>query len=249
MIERLIHKALYHHINNAVPKALPVDGLAYFTALNYLNMVLTDKSFYTKPQNGLLETLPDESEVFVTPVYQKGEDARNYYVLIAKLVLSYHVETKGNLPYYFDVFGSHNKKITPKADLKDKTGTLILPFNLIATVDKTLMPIDVMTALIQNPLHECFSYKLSPSPATSLAIEHDLQKQMAFITHPKMLHDFFEVEHKEQLDAIHYDTRLALDILKSKYNISINEKTMQEVAEIDKKLSQKNGVACIEITT
>lgn len=236
-------------MNDEVPRALPIDGLAYFTALNYLNMVLTEKKFYTKPQEGVLKTLPNESEVFVTPVYQKSEDQRNFYVLIAKLVLCYRVETKGNLPYYFDVFGSHNKKITPKADLKEKTGTLLLPFNLIATVDKKLMPIDVVTALIQNPLHECFSYKLSPSPATSLAVDNDLDKQMAFITHPKMLFDFFDVEHKEQLDALYYDTRLALDILKSKYNISINEKTMREVADIDEKLSQKNGVACIEITT
>lgn len=242
-----MHKALYHHTHGEVPTDLPVDGLGYFTALNYLNSVLTEKSFYTKPLKGVLTELPSESEVYTTPVYQKSSDSNAYYILIAKVVLAYRVNKKGNIIYHFDVFGGHNKKILPKTDLKDKSGTIIIPFDLVATVEKKLMPIDPVSALIQNPLHECFSYKLSPSPATSLAIEHSLDRQMAFMTHPKMMFDFFDVP-KEQLDALYFDTRLALDLLKSKYNIHVCENTMKEVAELDSKLSNHKGFACIEIT-
>lgn len=126
-------------------------------------------------------------------------------------------------------------------------GTLLIPYDLVGCIAKELMPIDVGDAIQQNPLHDSFSYKLSPSPATSFAINHDLQNQMAFITHPKMMIGFLEGAHEEQLKSLPYDTRLALDLLNSKYNIDVNKKAMQEIADIDAKLSKIQGPACIEI--
>ena len=110
------------------------------------------------------------------------------------------------------------------------------------------MPIDVAIAIIQQPFHPSFSYKLSPSPATSLAIEHNLQRQMAFMTHPKMMADFVENSNEEQIKSLSYDTRLALDLLGSKYNIDVNADTLKELADIDERLANINGSACIEIT-
>lgn len=246
MIERLLHKALYHHTYEDVATTLPVDSLAYFTAINHLHAILKEKEFYTKPLKGVLSELPEDSEVFTSPVYQKSSDDTRHYILIAKVVLAYKLKSKGSILYYFDVFGGHNKKVLPKADLKDKSGTILIPFDLVGTVKKELMPIDPVSALIQNPLHECFSYKLSPSPATSFAIEHDLDRQMAFMTHPKMMFDFFDLP-KEQLDSLYFDTRLALDLLKSKYNIHVSEDAIKEVAELDEKLHNNKGFACIEI--
>lgn len=244
----MIHKALYHHNRDAVSETLPVDGMAYFSGLNLLQSVLTDKQFYTKNLKGKLKELPECHEVFVTPVYQKSSDDKYHYILVAKIILVYRIETKGNVLYFFENFGSHNKMVLPKNDLKDKAGTLIIPYDLIVTTEKSLMPIEVTTALIENPLHDCFSYKLSPSPATSLAIEHDLQRQMAFMTHPKMMAGFVENGNEEQVKSLSYDTRLALDLINSKYNIDVNADTLKELAQIDEKLANINGSACIEIT-
>lgn len=248
MIERMIHKALHHHNHDKVSESLPVDGLAYFSGLNLLQSVLTDKSFYTQKLTGILNELPEKNEVFVTPIYQKSYDDEYHYVLVAKVILTYRIDTKGNVIYFFDNFGSHNKMMLPKKDLKNKAGTLIIPYDLVATIKRSLMPIDVGIAIIQQPLHPSFSYKLSPSPATSLAIEHDLQRQMAFITHPKMMASFIENGNEEQIKSLSYDTRLALDLLKSKYNIDVNPDALKELAEIDERLANIKGSACIEIT-
>lgn len=244
----MIHKALYHHTKDGVSQHLPVDGMAYFSGLNLLQSVLTEKEFHTQSLKGCLKTLPESSDVFVTPTYQKSFDDEYHYVLVAKVILTYRINTKGNVIYFFDHLGSHNKMVLPKKDLKDKAGTLIIPYDLVGTIKKSLMPIDVATAIIQNPFHESFSYKLSPSPATSLAIEHDLQRQMAFMTHPKMMAGFVENGNEEQIKSLNYDTRLALDLLGSKYNIDVNPEALKELAEIDKKLANINGSACIEIT-
>ena len=252
-IEQLIHKALYHHQNDRVSQSLPVDGMAYFSGLNLLKAVLEDKEFYTKKLNAtaLIKELPAHSEVFTMatdPTKEKSSDETHHYVLLAKVVLSYRLETKGNVQYFFENFGSHNKMILPRADIKERAGSLIIPFDLIATIEKKLMPIDVVDALEQNALHPSFSYKLSPSPATSFAIEHDLKRQMGFITHPKMLIPFMESKDEEQIRSLSFDTRLALDLLKSRYNIYVSEEALKELAEIDKKLANINGSACIEIT-
>ena len=250
-VERLIKKALDHHQNDHVSKTLPVDGLAYFSGLNLLQSVLEPKLFYTKKlteKNPLLKDLPDQSEVFVVPVQKKSSDAENHYVHLAKVILCYRLETKGNVQYFFDNFGGHNKMILPKSDLKEKVGSMIIPYDLIATIKKSLMPIDVIDALNQDALHPSFSYKLSPSPATSFAVDHDLNKQMGFITHPKMLAPFFKDSNDEQIKSLSFDTRLALDLLKSKYNIYVSAEALKELAEIDKKLANINGSACIEIT-
>lgn len=251
-IEQLIHKALYHHQNDSVSQSLPVDGMAYFSGLNLLKTVLEDKEFYTEKLDAatLIKDIPAHSEVFTmatNPAKEKSSDDNYHYVLLAKVILCYRLETKGNVQYFFENFGSHNKMILPRADLKEKTGSLIIPFDLIATIEKTLMPIDVVDALKQNSLHPSFSYKLSPSPATSFAIDHNLERQMAFITHPKMLIPFIESKNEEQLRSLSFDTRLALDLLKSRYNIYVSEKALEELAEIDKKLANINGSACIEI--
>lgn len=244
----MLHKALYHHNKDQVSQSLPVDGMAYFSGLNLLQSVLNEKQFYTQKLKGVLKELPKHSDVFVTPIYQKSFDDVNHYVLVAKIILTYRIETKGNILYFFENFGSHNKMVLPKTDLKDKSGTLIIPYDLVATIDKTLMPIDVAVAIIQQPFHPSFSYKLSPSPATSLAIEHDLQRQMAFMTHPKMMSGFVESGNEEQIKSLSYDTRLALELLGSKYNIDVNADTLKELAGIDEKLANINGSACIEIT-
>ena len=249
-IERLIHKALYHHQNDHVSQTLPVDGMAYFSGLNLLRSVLEENDFYTKKIDKdplILKTLAASSEVFTISTCEKSNDEDNYYVLLSKVILCYRLETKGLIQYFFDHFGSHNKMILPRADLKDKVGSLIIPFDLIGSIKKSLMPIDVIDALQQNPLHPSFSYKLSPSPATSFAIEHDLKRQMAFITHPKMLTSFFPDANDEQLKSLSFDTRLALDLLNSRYNIDVSKEAMKELAEIDEKLANINGSACIEI--
>lgn len=248
IIERMIHMAIHHHTKDGVSQYLPVDGMAYFSGLNLLQSVLTEKKFYTQNLKGSLKTLPEHSDVFVTPVYQKSFDDTYHYVLVAKLILTYRIDTKGNVIYFFENFGSHNKMVLPKKDLRENVGTLIIPYDLVATIKKSLMPIDVGIAIMQQPFHESFSYKLSPSPATSLAIEHDLQRQMAFMTHPKMMAEFVEGGNEEQIKSLSYDTRLALDLLKSKYNIDVNEETLKELAAIDQKLSNISGSACIEIT-
>lgn len=249
-IERLIHHALYHHQNGSVSQTLPVDGMAYFSALNLLRSVLEEKDFYTHKlteEKPLLKDLPAHSEVFTIATQQRSSDDANHYVLLAKVILCYRLESKGSIQYFFDNFGSHNKMILPRADLKDKVGSLIIPFDLIATINKNLMPIDVVDALNENSLHPSFSHKLSPSPATSFAIDHDLKRQMAFVTHPKMLTTFFDSANEEQLKSLSFDTRLALDLLNSKYNIDVSAEAMKELAEIDEKLANINGSACIEI--
>lgn len=243
----MIHKALYHHTNDAVSQTLPVDGMAYFSGLNLLQTVLNDKNFYTQKLTGKLEKLPSASDVFVTPVYQKSVDEEYHYVLVAKLILAYRVDTAGNLVYFFENFGGHNKMVMPRKDLSSATGTLLIPYDLVATIKKSLMPIDVGVAIAQNPYHPSFSYKLSPSPATSLALEHDLHRQLAFMTHPKMMAGFVETTEEEQIRSLSYDTRLALELLNTKYNIDVNPKALKELAEIDEKLANINGSACIEI--
>jgi hypothetical protein len=247
LIERFLHKATFHHNNDNVSQKLPIDGLAYFSGLNLLQSVLTDKNYHTNLLEGRLTTLPDHHEVFVKPQNKKSSDDKNYYILLAKIILTYRIDTAGNILYFFENFGSHNKMVLPKKDLKDKTGTLIIPYDLVVSVPKRFMPIDVATAFEQNPWHDCFSFKLSPSPATSLAINHDLMRQMAFMTHPKMLEGFIEDGNEEQVKSLYYDTRLALDLLKSKYNIDVSEKMLKELADIDGKLANINGSACIEI--
>lgn len=247
LIERMLQAALNHHSYDAVPKSLPIDAQAYFSALNLLHTALTDRNHKTKNLVGTLTELPAHHEVFSTPIYQKSSDDKNYYVFVAKIILAYRLETKGNVLYFFDNFGGHNKVIHPKKELQNKAGTLILPFNLIATIKKELMPIDVAIALIQNPFHESFNYKLSPSPATSFAVEHDLHRQMGFITHPKLLAEFFTDSNEEQINSLSYDTRLALDLLKSQYSIDVNMDTVNELAQIDEKLQNHKGFACIEI--
>lgn len=246
-IDRLIHLALFHHTRDHVSSNLPVDGLAYFSGLNLLNEVLTAKSFYTKKQEGLLTSLDSNSEVYVTPHYQKSSDDKYHYALIAKVVLAYRLETLGSIEYFLANIGTHNTLIMSKSERSQLVGTLLIPYDLIGCIAKHLMPVELDVALHQNPLHESFSYKLSPSPATSFAINHDLQNQMAFITHPKMMIPFVENAHEEQIKSLSFDTRLALDLLNSKYNIDVNKKAMQELADIDEKLSKIEGPACIEI--
>lgn len=247
MIDRLIHLALYHHTRDHVSSALPVDGLAYFSGLNLLNEVLLTKKFYTNRLDGQLSVLDDKSEVYVTPYFQKSTDEKNHYVLVAKIVLAYRLESVGSIEYFLANIGTHNTLIMSKSERSSMVGTLLIPYDLVGCIAKELMPIDVGDAIQQNPLHDSFSYKLSPSPATSFAINHDLQNQMAFITHPKMMIGFLEGAHEEQLKSLPYDTRLALDLLNSKYNIDVNKKAMQEIADIDAKLSKIQGPACIEI--
>lgn len=245
-IERMLHKALYHHNNEDVSSSLPVDGLAYFSGLNLLQMVLNDKQYYTQELKGTLKNLPDKNEVFVTSVYEKGEDEDNYYVLIAKLILAYRLNTKGNILYFFDYFGDHNKISPPTAYLKDKAGTIILPFDLVVSIKKTLMPIDILEAIKQNPFHDSFNYKLSPAPSTSFAVEHDLQRQMGFITHPQLINNLF-IEKDDDKQSILFDTQLALRLLNTNYNIDINLESLKRLTEIDEKLASLKDTACIEI--
>lgn len=247
LIDRLIHLALYHHTRDRVSSTLPIDGLAYFSGLNLLNEVLTSKNFYTKKLDGQLSVLDDKSEVYVTQTSQKSSDDKNHYVLIAKVILAYRLESVGSIEYFLANIGTHNTFVVSKSERTKMVGTLLIPYDLVGCIDKKLMPIDVSDAIQQNPLHESFSYKLSPSPATSFAIDHDLQNQMAFITHPKIMLGFLENQHEEQLKSLSFDTRLALDLLNSKYNIDVNKKAMQELADIDTKLSKINGPVCIEI--
>ncbi len=229
MINQLLAKAITQSLNQNPPKQ--VDLSAYYGNNNLLETALVDNAEISTLE-GDLTSLSKKTNIYFRPVYQFFHDDTYHYINIGTFFLNYVID--GSLyESYRGSMGSHNndKRIDLYMTLKDKLN-LLIPFELILKVEKVKMPIDVRMAVIQNPFHECFRCLLTPAPVAGIAINSDLRKLIGYVVHPDSFTELLADNVSEnQKILLQYDTKNALNILKFKYGIDIDESV---IARLDK---------------
>lgn len=229
MIHELLAKAIAQSLNQNPPEQ--VDLSAYYGNNNLLETALIDKAEISTLE-GDLKDLSKKTNIYFRPLYQFFHDDIYHYVNFGMFFLNYVID--GSLyESYRGSMGSHNndKRIDLYMNSKDKLN-LLIPFELVLKVEKIKMPIDVRMAVIQNPFHECFRCLLTPAPVAGIAINSDLRKLIGYVVHPdsltKLLGDNIS---ENQKILLQYDTKNALNILKFKYGINIDDSA---IARLDK---------------
>lgn len=145
--------------------------------------------------------------------------------------------------------GSHHSMIPLNKLYEKKQRTLIMPFEIITVIKpKQLRDISLKYAYDTNPLDPSFTHYMTPGSVMAVILDKDIRRSIGFVVHARQLANTLDVD-IDKLNSLQFDTVTALRMLKSRYNIDIDESAIDEIAKFDSDVLSVDGQACIELNT
>lgn len=249
MIYQFLARAVTQAHNQNPPQM--VDLSAYYSNIGLLETALTRNTEIVEIK-GEIEKLDNVSKIYFRPVYKFFQDDLTHFINLGFVFLNFVIKAD-SYNSYTNSFGAHNdnQHISTYMQSKD-TLNLLIPFELIATAKKSLIPINIQSAFIQNPYHSCFKYALSPSPVVAVVINGDMNNLVPYIVHTDLLEKALNQDTSEtKKEFLRYDTKLALDVLKLTYGVYVNVQVVEKLAKMEKDMlmdNNKHGVTIIEMS-
>lgn len=162
---------------------------------------------------------------------------------------------KTNTPYFEikDFVGTHNRKIFQNFAYSElKNHKLIIPFEMFTILTGSLGGVDKDYAFSTNPTHECFKHFIRPAPVVGVAMGGDLEKLVGYVTNPKLLEIYLNLMDDDMRNTpkgdLEFDTQSALRLLKYRYDINVNQQTLDAITQYEQDLSKhQKGKVIIEI--
>lgn len=147
------------------------------------------------------------------------------------------------------LIGSHHAMIPTKELFKNKAIKIIVPFEIVTIVKPTnLGNINLQYAYDNNPLHPCFIHYLTPSPVVGLNLNNDINQTIGYVVHASYLGKLIGLD-KDKVNALQFDTKNALLLLKNRYNIALSDDVINSISDFDEAVIKQEGQFCVEIHT
>lgn len=145
--------------------------------------------------------------------------------------------------------GSHHSMIPLKKLYENKLRTIIIPFEVVSVIKpKQLGKFSLQYAYETAPLDEAFTHYITPASVMAIVLNKDVKQTIGFVVHARQLANVLGVENNK-LNSLQYDTANALRMLKSRYNIEINESLITSISQFDSDIITIDGKAVIELHT
>lgn len=239
------------------------DYFAYIDSLYYLGNSLKHEA----PLYLYDETHPithfDEEAIYLRnyPTFDVNVNAPEgvYYMTHNHIV---HILPIDDYMTILRSLGEHHTLNSNKELFKGKKLTLVRPFEHLIYIDKNKVEgqytAEEIKDLFFNDIHnEIFNNVFTPSACSMIVVDNNLNQCVGYVTHANALAsqmlsqpEFEHYRHQENefREAIKYDTVLALEHLKNRYLLDIDEACIERVKKLKANIKhQGHGISILDL--
>lgn len=233
----------------SIDKTNEKDWLSYYEAFFLL------KELFTKQSGELIEVNEITQDEVKQGLYhiknhqiEQGSQFDDKHIIASHdYIVMIKDQEEGVFPSR--LIGSHHAMTPTKELFKNKQIKIIVPFELITIVKPTnLGNISLQYAYDNNPLHPCFIHYLTPAPVVGLNLNNDINQTIGYVAHAFYMSQLINLE-SDKINALQFDTKNALLLLKHRYNIALNESIIDSISEFEEAVIKQEGQFCVEIHT